>query len=184
MVTKKMSLLLVLLLVGAACGVPTQTAPEALDVQVDDLAPVVESEAEDVVAVSIYLVRDEQLVHVTRDIGGPPELEDILRSLLLGVTRPEDRVRLRTSIPAGTELLGLEWDGSTVHIDLSRHFAAVGGGEETLAVAQVVLTATSFGSAQAVVFELEGVRTDVPVADGHLSTDAVRASDYEELLAR
>jgi spore germination protein GerM len=70
-----------------------------------------------------------------------------------------------------------------LRIDLNRVFAAVGGEEEILAVAQIVLTATSIEGVDLVAFQLDGVPTDVPVASGALSVDPVGAADYSALVA-
>lgn len=174
---------LLLAVVLAACGIPVEGEPEIVDVE---LAPSPERETPDpgeLAAVSMYLVRNEGLVHVTRDLPSPSSLTSILESLLDGVGDAERERNLRTAIPPGTETISLTEDGSVLRIDLNNEFAAVGGEEEILAVAQVVLTATSVEGVDQVAFQLEGVPTDVPVADGALSVDPVGAGDYAALVA-
>jgi len=170
-----------LCIVLAGCGVPIESEPEILVLEFDDPPPVNEPLVEDLAAVSMYLVREERLVHVTRDLPTSSDLEDVLDSLLGGVSLPEERANLRTSIPNGTQLLGLEQEGALLRIDLSREFASVGGEEEILAVAQIVLTTTASDSIDLVTFRLDGVPTDVPVASGALSVEPVAAQDYQEL---
>lgn len=170
-----------LTLVG--CGVPLDSEPETVDIEAvadpDDDGPVLG----DLSAVSMYLVRDEALVPVTRDLPSPPKPEIVLGSLLGDITEPERRSNLRTAIPPRTRALGIVIEDTVLRVDLSREFASVGGEEETLAVAQIVLTATGIEGVDLVAFELEGVPTDVPVASGALSVDPVGASDYEGLIA-
>lgn len=165
------------------CGVPIDSAPETLDLETavdpDDEGPALG----DLSAVSMYLVRDEALTPVTRDLPSPPTPEIIFDSLLGEVTEPERRANLRTAIPPGTRMVGLEIDEDVLRIDLNRAFAAVGGEEEILAVAQIVLTATAIDGVDLVAFQLEGVPTDVPVASGALSVEPVGASDYQSLIA-
>ena len=177
---RRMALLLALLV--AACGIPVDSSPETISVDLGDLGEIEEATGAQLAAVSIYLVRDDHLVHVTRDLPSPAQLSDVLESLVSGETEPEDRAGLRTSIPLGTELRGVSEEGGVARIDLSSDFAAVGGRQELLAVAQVVLTATGIGGVDAVVFELEGTPTDVPTPSGALADHPVTAEDYAPLL--
>lgn len=170
-------------LVIAACGIPVEAEPEVVDVE---LAPPTGNETPapgELAAVSLYLVRDDSLVHVTRDLPSPSSLTSIFESLLGGVTDEERQANLRTAIPPDTETISITEDGSVLRVDLNSEFAAVGGEEELLAVAQIVLTATSVEGVDQVAFQLEGVPTDVPVASGALSVDPVGAADYESLIA-
>jgi len=176
-----MTVFLATVVVG--CGIPFETVPEAVDVDFVAAADAGDPIPGDLAAVSIYLVRNDSLVSVTRDLSAPPTLEIVFESLLGSVTQPEQRAGLRTAIPRGTETLSIDVDDATLLLDLNREFAAVGGEEEILAVAQIVMTATSFDGIESVAFQLEGVPTDVPVANGALSVDPVGADDYGALIA-
>jgi len=169
--------------VVAGCGIPFDAAPEAVEVEVAAVAEAGGHFLGDLAAVSIYLVRDASLVNVTRDLPAPSTLEIVFDSLLSPVTEPEQRSGLRTAIPRATEVLAIDEEGATLQVDLSQEFAAVGGEEEVLAVAQIVMTATSIEGIELVAFRLEGVPTDVPVANGALSDDPVGAEDYVSLIA-
>ena len=166
----------------SACGVPVEADFEPIQVDVDPPAGLEEQADEELESVSIYLVRNEQLVHATRDLSTPIRAEEVLASLFQGVTDPEHRSGLLTMIPPGSKILEVAQEGPLLRLDLSRDFAVVGGEEEIRALAQIVLTATSIDGVQSVTFALEGVPTDVPVADGALSVDAVGRGDYVELL--
>lgn len=180
---RSLRLLIGLVLAVTACGIPIDAEPEVVDVEVDD-SPVSPGPIPgDLAAVSMYLISDETLVRVTRDLPDPQSLEAILGSLLEGVTEPEERSNLRSSIPTATRVLRIEREGNLARIDLSREFAAVGGGEEILAVAQIVLTATSVDGIDLVALLLEGVPTDAPVASGALSIEPVSAADYASLIS-
>lgn len=177
-------ILVVLAAVAAVgCGIPLDSRPETIDVEAVVSPEVGEPVLGDLSAVSMYLVRDEAVVPVTRDLPSPPDPQVVLDSLLGGVTEPEERANLRTAIPAGTSVIDITSDGPVLLIDLSREFASVGGEEEILAVAQIVLTATSIEGIDMVALELEGLPTGVPVASGALSVDPVGADDYESLVA-
>lgn len=173
---------LLLSLLVMACGVPVERGVEPLDIDVEQPPAIEEPSPEDLAAVSMYLIRDGGLVHVTRDLPVPISLEKTLESLLGGTSEPEERADLRTSIPPGTRLLGIDIDGGTASLNLSSDFASVGGEEEILAVAQIVLTIASSESASQVEFELDGVPTDVPVSGGALSNQPVGADEYIELI--
>lgn len=179
---RRLAVVLVALLVG--CGIPVDEAPEVFDL------PDVGAEGADfpttgeLAAAPLYLVGDEGLVRVTRDLPDPIDAGDLIESLLSGVTEPEDRSGLSSSIPSGTELISLDIVDRVATVDLSADFASVGGQQEILAVAQIVLTVTQLVDVDGVVFELDGVRTDVPTADGALATVAVTPDDYESLIER
>lgn len=172
----------VIAVVLAGCGIPVDGAPEPISVDLGDPGGIEEATGPELEAVSIYLVRDDLLVHVTRDLPSPATLETVLESLVSGETEPEDRAGLRSSVPVGTRLLEVRVDEGVVRVNLSSDFAAVGGEQELLAVAQVVLTASRFEGVEGVVFELDGVRTDVPVPSGALAAAPVTQDDYAELV--
>lgn len=165
------------------CGIPIDAEPQQIQlVDLDSPVPEVEVEAE-LATVTLYLVESGRLSPVTRDLPVPISPDDQLVTLVEGTTRPESRAGLRTSIPPGTEVLGVSVENGVATVDLSRGFANVGGEEEILAVAQVVLTLTSRPEIEAVSFSLEGVPTDVPLPDGALSENPVTGSDYSALIS-
>lgn len=166
----------------SACGIPIEAEPEVIGLEIEPPLEIDEPAPEDLTSVSIYLVRNDNLIHATRDLPTPATAQVILDSLLDGVTDPEERAGLRTSIPPGTDIVELTQDGLTLRLNLSRDFTAVGGEEEIQAVAQIVLTATSFEGVELVSFAIEGVPTNVPVADGALAERPVQTEDYLGLL--
>lgn len=165
-----------------ACGVPLDAEPQPFEVELVPPVEVDRAEPGELAAASLFLVRDGQVVAVTRDLSSPAGAVAVIGSLLEDTTDPEERAGLRTSIPVGTELLAVRRENSTLVLNLTRDFAAVGGEEEILAVAQIVLTATNLEGIESVAFELDGVPTDVPLASGALSDEPVAAGDYRELL--
>lgn len=170
-----------LFLATAGCGIPLQSEPEALDIQI---SPVSLPPAADVVGpapTTIYLVRDGALSPVAREPADGTEAT--LRLLLDGPTLPEERDGVRSAIPPNTEVLGLEEVGGVTVVDLSAAFANIGGSDEILAVGQIVVTLASEGAAQ-VGFELEGSPVAIPLPSGALTTEPVTLADYEVLLER
>lgn len=166
-----------------ACGVPIDDLPEPVEIELVETPIAEPSVTEDLQAVPIYLVEEGSITSVTRDLPPPRDAASVLESLLEGTTEPEERTGLRTSIPAETMLLGVEMDGRTAHIDLSRDFAAVGGDEEVLAVAQIVLTVTDVDGVDDVLFYLEGIPTDVPLPNGALADRPLGRAEYTSLVS-
>ena len=89
----------VVVLVLASCGIPVDDAPETFSLE--EVGPALEDlpAAGELAAAPLYLVGDGGLVRVTRDLPVPVDAEAVLESLLFGVTEPEDRSGLSSSIP-------------------------------------------------------------------------------------
>ncbi len=178
------SRLLAFVLVLSACGIPLDSEPRQVPLELPVPGGFEEAIGVELESVRIFLVRDDQLVGVTRNVRAPARLVDVIEALVAGPTDAEERSGLRTSIPAGTTMSDVRQQGPIAVIDLSADFAAVGGAQEILAVAQFVLTTTQVEGIESVSFELQGVRTDVPITDGALSVEPVTAADYADLVDR
>ncbi len=136
----------------------------------------------DAVAVSVYLVRDNQLVHVTREAApGETGVEAVVASAVAGPTPAEARAGIWSAIPPGTAVLGVRLSAGIATVDLSSDFAAIGGRDELLAIGQLVQSITALHDADAVVFLLDGTAVSVPRADGVLVDGPLTAQDYEAL---
>jgi spore germination protein GerM len=171
--------LLMLFVTLAACGIPMQSEPEALDLEIRPVAvpPVVEPSGPD--QSIVYLVRDEGLVPVARRTAD--DAAGLLELLLAGPTLTEEQTGLRSAIPANTLVLGVERNGNTIVVDLSESFANIGGVDEILAVGQIVVTLTTDTTNDVSVL-LEGSPVAVPLPDGALATEPVSVADYQVLL--
>lgn len=180
---RKVALVALALLLLTACGVPIDDGPELIEVDSVEQPGLVPAVADDLASVSLFLIREGQLVPITRDLAAPVSVEAVVSSLLSDLTDPELRSGLRSSIPPGTTLIGVEVVGGIAELDLGRQFASVGGEEEVLAVAQIVLTLTSLVEVEAVTFLLDGVLTGVPTSSGAISDDPVTAGEYLDLVA-
>lgn len=170
-------------LVATGCGIPLDSEPQLVEVAVDPAPESNPPSQGESVDVPVFLVQDERLVEVSRELPSPPSLVSIFESLLDGVTEDERDANLRTAIPPDTRVISVTEIGSTLLVDLSDEFASVGGEEELFAVAQIVLTATSIEGIDLVEFQLSGLPTDVPVGSGALSQDPVGFDDYQALVA-
>ena len=174
---------------GAACGIPHDSRPKILPGGVVNpaLAPVDgQSKAGDATAspdlrAEIFLVQAEHLIKVGRS-APRREMVDVLNLLLKGATEAEFAAGIRSAISPQTTLLSARLEGDTAVADLSGALVEVGGEEQILAVAQLVLTATAVPGVGQVRFLLEGQAVEVPRADGTLTSETLRASDYAGLL--
>jgi spore germination protein GerM len=106
-----------------------------------------------------------------------------MRLLLQGPTQEEFATGLRSAISPQTTLHAARVNGDTAVVDLSGAFVEVGGQEQILAVAQIVLTAASVPGVTQVRFLLDGEAVGVPRADGTLTSETLRTADYQPLLS-
>jgi spore germination protein GerM len=175
-----------LLLVVSACGVPSDPGPRALprdDVPFDLLAPASSPGSSTTLVavttdVALTLIGPERLVEVHRLVEAPPSLFRVIEALLAGPTAEESALGLRTAIINQTRLLSVRIQGGVATINLSGDFAAIGGTEQILALAQLVFTAAAEEGVLGVRVSLDGKPVEVPRGDGTLTQDPLRPSDY------
>jgi germination protein M len=106
-----------------------------------------------------------------------------IEALLEGPSVHETQRDVQTSVPGGTELLGLDIDDGIARVDLTSEYESGGGSlSMTMRLAQVVYTLTQFETVDAVQFMLDGERVDVFSAEGIVLDHPVRRRDYAELL--
>lgn len=180
--------LLSLALVG--CGVPTDEHPRDISARkvpfdllessttTSTLPPPVAS-----VATTIYLVSEEQLVPVSREVLAPPLVSRVLATLLRGPTAEESARGVRTAVPNDARLLSARTSVGVLTVDLSKELVTVSGQEQILALAQIVFTATGNPEITAVRFALDDEPVEVPRADGTLTSAPLGRADYQELLS-
>jgi hypothetical protein len=131
-------------------------------------------------AAVLYYVRDGKLVPVSRSL--PDRRLGTVISALLEPPEPLERVGgLGSSIPTGTELLGLQIDGDTASVNLSKDFENVVGPGRQQAIAQMVMTATEFPEISSLRFLVDGKPVQV-TSPTRGDTETVGDCDYESLL--
>lgn len=165
----------------AACGIPTDRHPTAVPGGVvrPALGPTLTTPTP-AIRSTVFFVQAESLVPVARSTTRP-DVQTVLEVLFSGPTETELAAGLRTAISSQTNVRSIRTEGSTAVIDLTPTFVEVGGEEQILALAQIVLTATASPGITDVRFALEGQAVEVPRADGTLSSGPLRATDYESL---
>lgn len=110
-------------------------------------------------------------------------LGETLTALLEGVTEDEATMGLSSTIPEGTELLGVEVSNGVASVDLSDEFESGGGSLSMMGrVAQIVYTATRFEDVDSVRFFLEGTPLDVLGGEGLIIDEPQTRSAWTELI--
>jgi spore germination protein GerM len=159
-----------------ACGINTDSAPR--DISGDrqqQLAEVGRTNDETPAGGSrIYLVDSAAAAQnpVVRAVARNVNLEAgaLIGALLEGPTVSERARRLRTAIPAGTALLGVDYDGpGLVTIDLSASILDAAGDSLVTAVAQIVYTLGQLENIERVRLLVEGEERQWPTGDGTLT---------------
>jgi germination protein M len=132
------------------------------------------------VDVKLYLLRNEQLATVHRDVAGPAVLRETLVALLAGPTAAELASGLHSEVPGETELLDVALADGTATVDVSSEFESGGGSlSMTARVAQVVFTATQFDNVERVLFLMDGAPIEFLGGEGLVLVDPQTRSSVD-----
>ncbi len=179
-----------LLTVLAACGVPTGDAAVPIpgsDVPHGLTSPTTDSPAWSAPApvldpTRVYLVAgDDELVPRGREVGDGSlrdRLGDLLGELADGPTVDERDQHFSTALPPDVELTAVAVSDGTATVDIGGSAPAPSGWSSRLAVAQIVLTATSLPTVDAVLLTVDGTPVDAPLPSGELTSSPLGAVDY------
>jgi spore germination protein GerM len=127
-------------------------------------------------------VQGDGLVSVRRPTSRIANLRGLLTTLLAGPSNTESKDGLSTAINTDPVLNHVTVNDGIATVDLGGAFGDIRGQQEVLAAAQVVLTALSFPGVGRVQITLDGAVTDIPLADGTLTTAPLNRADYAPLL--
>ena len=176
-----------LALVSAGCGIPTAGAPTPIakgNLPVHLLNPATPSTVGSTtpavtVPEPIYLVApDQHLAAVSRDVAYPATMTEILGALLEGPTAPEAAAGLQSFLSGTKTQVSATVTGGIATVNFTVDPIQVIA-NQTLAIAQVVFTATEPGSGvTGVVFQIAGVPIGVPTAGGPNVTGPVDRTSY------
>lgn len=128
--------------------------------------------------VGVYLVQNAKLARVERSIRTSVSLRAALDALMRGPTEAQREAGYGSAIPPGVKVRGVQVDGDVAEVDLGGTLAETGAGQQPLAIAQVVFTATDQPGITRVRLRLNGLPVAVPRADGTLTADPVGRVDY------
>lgn len=174
---------LMVLALGAGCS--RQVTPEPTP-QPDSAAP--PSQAETPAAaptpaatskITVYFVRGEEAVAVTRTIEATTAIATAALTELLGGPTAEERAAdLFTEIPEGTRLLGLTIEGTLATVDLSSEFESGGGTlSMTLRLDQVLDTLFAFPTIESVAFRIDGAPVETIGGEGLMVSPPITRSN-------
>jgi len=162
---------------AAGCSIPTQGAPSSIapsKVPFDLLDPHLPTttttlpKPSSLVEVKVFFVNSQnQLQPEPRVVASPAPLLSIISSMLAGPTNAETAGGVFTAIPSDVAVLSATTQGNVVTVNMNSAFGQIAGTSTELAVAQLVATvATENGLSTGVIFEIDGQRTSVPIANG------------------
>ena len=130
--------------------------------------------------VRLYFLRGEKLGVAERQTAHTTmPATAAMRALLAGPTSGEKAAGLGTTIPKGTDLLGLSISDGMATVDLSARFDSGGGSlSMTARVAQVVYTLTRFPTVRTVTFLMDGQPIEALGGEGLMLSDPQRRADW------
>jgi spore germination protein GerM len=190
-VGRRRSLALVLagVALAAGCGVQGDGAPRALSPDVvpeDLLAPSTSvaqpAQPETGAVATVYLVDNhEKLRPVLRKLPSPVLITKALDSLLQGATDQEADQGLRSEVPTGTRVNGIDrLDRDVIAIDLTEEFADTTADGELLAQAQIVYTVSELPNVRGVLFLVDGRPREGADDDAKLTSSPLTIEDFED----
>ncbi len=180
----------VVALVATGCGIPIGRSPTAIakaDVPFHLLDPVTSTTGPGLppavgLTETVYMVAQNQhLAPVSRDVRFPANLTDILGALIDGPTQAESNTGLQSFLTPKTTVTATVSNGiATIDFSTDPIVDQVVGDDQTLAIAQVVFTATAEPSlgVNGVVFEIAGQPITVPTGTGTEVPGPVSRSTY------
>jgi spore germination protein GerM len=173
---RRLAAVIAVVLVVAGCGINSDSAPR--DINSDRQGELAEFGRPNNQAPAggsrIFLVdaasaQNPVVRAVARDV--PARVDTLITALLEGPTVSERARRLRTAIPAGTELLDWRYEAAgQVTLNLSANILDASGDSLVAAVAQIVYTLNEFDLADGVRLLVEGEARQWPTGDGTLTS--------------
>jgi spore germination protein GerM len=175
-VRRLISLLAVLAAALCGCGVSTQRAPEAIAVRTPKVE-VSTAPSSGPVVDTVFFVHGTRLQAVQRRTTSVTDVREALNLLAAGPTAAEVRDGTRTALtPQTISVLGRS-DSGVLTLGVTRQFTGVVGGDQLLAVAQVVWTVCQFPWVDGVRFVVGGDVLELPTDHGLVQRTVTR-QDY------
>ena len=181
-------LLVAAALVAAACSVPEDVRPRAVDFSrlPDDLAaPTASPEPTPLITqeVLIYLIDENNLLSpVARDVASPARPIAVLEALFTAPNETESEQALSTALPADAEVVAVDIDTAddvvTVSLESEVFEQRLEGENRQLAVAQLVFTATENTGSTRFSLMLNGNPVPLPTDSGESDVPVARDDFY------
>lgn len=171
--------LLVAALLLTGCGVRPDDRPEPVTTAAAPSSDTGNGSPAAGPRLTVFFVRGADLAPVERRTRAITTAAAIAQ-LVEGPTRAEVATGIRTALPP--EVVGVDEvlpEGLTT-VSVTRGFTGITGGNQLLAVAQIVWTLTDLPTVTTVRFVVEGTPVEVPT-DGGLTDRAVGRDDYRSV---
>jgi spore germination protein GerM len=166
-----------LAVVVAGCAIPTQSSPSTMGaskVPFDLLDPhppttttTTQPKPPSYVSVQVFFLNaTNALTAAQRFVPAPAPLTSVLGALLEGPSS-SDPQGITTAIPSNVKVLSATTQAGIVTVNMNAAFGAITGNFIEEAVGQIVATVVvDVGPNTGVLFEIDGQRTSVPIANG------------------
>ena len=190
------AVLLAVLLALGGCGVPTGGPPSTLPasevpfglLSSSPQEPATPSVRPGAGEPGVYLLETAtgRVVPRVRQLpGGPAEqrLQVLLDDLAAGPGDADAGQGLSTALAPDVELTVSALEGGAVTVDVAGAADVPIGGQTRLAVAQIVLTATSLPGVDSVRLLVDGAPVAAPLPSGPLTDEPLTAADYRSTVA-
>ncbi|AVT33676.1 hypothetical protein C6361_34290 [Plantactinospora sp. BC1] len=180
---------LLLAAVVAGCGVPAEETarevepPDGVTHAWATPTPPDPTPSIGAVPARLYLLRDGELVAVTRHVDAAPSVDELVDNLLAGPTDAEQRDGLTSALLGNDIVVGVQVSDGRATVELTDTLDETGRSDQILAFAQIVCTLAAKPGVTAVSFTRAGQPVGVPRADGSLSEAPATAADYTSLVS-
>ncbi len=174
----------------AGCAIGAERAPqEVADDRVPygllDAATTTVTEAVGRVdTVVLYLVDDDRLEPVFRQVPAGSTPAEVLDVLVAGPTEEESADGLTSAVAGAPPIAGVTSVRGTAYVDLAADGSGGSIEEQRLAVAEVVFTLTGRPGIGRVAFTLDGEPVDVPNGSGALTGEPLAREDFAAVAPR
>lgn len=153
------------LILPAGCGVEPQAAPQPLAIPAPQVSQPGQRSDDAALELTVYLVRGAGLAPARRTADFRTSAE-ALDALVAGPTRAEVIAGLRTALTPQALSVDVDLPGGITSVAVTTEFTGISGGNQLLAVAQVVWTLTGLQGTRQVRFLVDGVPVEVPTDTG------------------
>jgi germination protein M len=170
---------------GTSEEIPTTTAEETTKTETEPENGTDTDPSSSSVTYQVWFTSADGLFVTYRTEAATPRVGTAaLESVLEGPDSFEMGYGLRTEVPDGTQLLGLEIEGEIARVDLTSEFEAGGGlASKQARLAQIVYTITQFPTVKGVLFSLDGESIGVPKGESIIDRPVTRRDYVDQLPA-
>lgn len=173
---RRLVAVIVALAATAGCGIRPDAEPRAIDAE-----PVIDPAGTGSAATGaerIYLVSPGEQRLLRSVSRTATSAENLIQTLLEGPNEAEIDDQWSTQIPAATELLSIDQQGSTLFLDFSSDLTSLPASVQPQALAQIVYTAAEVDGVEVVQITIDGETRPLPKGNGQPTTSGLRIYDF------